>query len=299
MVQQPPPGETPRQEPEATDRPKASRATTIMLVASLVVVVLTAGVLGTLAVLMTKNQGSPLFGAIPPKRLATPIHFAPVTETKPAPCPGITAALDQAQKTCYILEPGVTVSAVQEIEPIREKDGTYSVRIAIAPAFTDKVAALTSESVAQERQVAVVSGVTVLAAPLVTQAMDGDSLSISGFTKEEADALAAQLLGPAASPSGTPPSPTTPQNPATTPTPTPPTQTQQTGAAPTGAAPTGSAPTGSAPVGANAQPDRRFGTCKEAVAAGFGPYTKGRHTEYTWYTDVDNNGVACNSGDIR
>ncbi|MFD2353668.1 excalibur calcium-binding domain-containing protein [Nonomuraea ferruginea] len=46
-------------------------------------------------------------------------------------------------------------------------------------------------------------------------------------------------------------------------------------------------------------PDQRFASCQEATAAGFGPYTKGTHEEYAWYADVDGNGVACNSGDLR
>ncbi|MFI6326395.1 excalibur calcium-binding domain-containing protein [Nonomuraea sp. NPDC050556] len=281
MVQQPPPGETPRQEPEADEKPQASRVTTVVLLASLVVVVLVAGVLGTLAVLMTRNQGTPLFGAVPPKHLATPIHFAPVAETKPAPCPGVKAALDELQKTCYVLDPGVTVTAVQKIEPLRESDGTYSVRIAIAPAFRDKVASLTKESVGQTRQIAVVSGVTVLAAPIVTQAMSGDSLSISGFTKEEADMLAARLLGPEAA-----------ATPSISPT-TPPVTDQPTAPVTTG----GTAPVGGATP--TRTPDQKYASCKEAVAAGAGPYTKGVHPEYSWYTDLDNNGVACNSADVR
>ena len=41
--------------------------------------------------------------------------------------------------------------------------------------------------------------------------------------------------------------------------------------------------------------DTRFGTCKEAIAAGFGPYTKGTDAEYDWYQaeDVTNSGKVC------
>ena len=54
------------------------------------------------------------------------------------------------------------------------------------------------------------------------------------------------------------------------------------------------------PVGGTQKPpDPHYASCKEAVAAGYGPYTKGRHPEYTWYPDVDKNGVACNTADIR
>ncbi|MFG1689425.1 excalibur calcium-binding domain-containing protein [Nonomuraea sp. NPDC049269] len=307
-----------------------------MLIVSLVVFVLIAGVLGTVAVLMTKSPDSPFLGAVPPQRLATPIHFAPVRETKPAPCPGDTAVLDKEQTTCYLLEDGVTVNAVQRIEAVREKDGTYSVRIAIAPAFKQKVSDLIDELVTDQRQVAVVLvPKTVLAAPIVTQPMDGDSLSIAGFGKEEAEALAASLLSTsptAGAPADGAPTSAAPTNGA-------PTGGAPTGGAPTGGAPTGGAPTGGAPTsdpagtgvpntgttttsspnagaptstssatdgratspvrGTQKPLDPHYRSCKEAVAAGDGPYYKGRHPEYAWYPDVDKNDVACNTADIR
>jgi hypothetical protein len=298
---------------------KASRLTTIVLIVSLVLVVLVAGVLGTVAVLMTKSPDSPLLGGVPPQRLAVPVHFAPVKETKPAPCPGDPAVLDAEQRTCYLLEDGVTVLSVQQVEPVREKDGLYSVRIAIAPAFKERLVQLIDELVPEQRQVAIVLAPeqpdqpkTVLAAPIVTQSMDGDSMSIAGFTKEEADALVTSLLG--APPTGTSPS----TDPSTGPTagPSTPATTGPTGGpGPTGA-PTGG-PTGSTgttgtagpgtnrpgatspATGARRTPDKRYASCKEAVAAGDGPYSKGTHEEYAWYVDVDGNGVACNSGDMR
>ncbi|TMR21353.1 hypothetical protein, partial [Nonomuraea zeae] len=203
------------EEPPPADpgEPKASRLTTIVLIVSLVLVVLVAGVLGTVAVLMTQNPDAPILGGVPPQRLAVPIHFAPVKETKPAPCPGEPAVLDEEQRTCYLLEDGVTVGAVQQIEPVREKDGQYSVRIAIASAFKDRLVELIDELVPEQRQVAIVLAPEqaeqpkiVLAAPIVTQAMDGDSMSIAGYTKEEADALVTSLLG---APSQSPGSATT------------------------------------------------------------------------------------------
>ena len=39
--------------------------------------------------------------------------------------------------------------------------------------------------------------------------------------------------------------------------------------------------------------DPRFGTCREAIAAGYGPYTAGVHEEYDWYRDGDGDGVNC------
>jgi hypothetical protein len=39
--------------------------------------------------------------------------------------------------------------------------------------------------------------------------------------------------------------------------------------------------------------DPRFGTCTAAVAAGYGPYMRGRDGEYAWYTDADSDGVVC------
>ncbi|MEV0379630.1 excalibur calcium-binding domain-containing protein [Nonomuraea sp. NPDC050643] len=306
------------EEPPPADpgEPKASRLTTIVLIVSLVLVVLVAGVLGTVAVLMTRSPDTPLLGAQPLQSLAVPIHFAPVRETKVAPCPGDPAVLDAAQRTCYLLDDGVTVDQVQRIEPVSE-NGQYSVRIAIAPRFKERLVELIDELVPDQRQVALVLAPpqpdqpkTVLAAPIVTQSMDGDSMSISGFAKDEADALVARLLGgtpgsgtPSTGPTGTTGTDTPAQPPATpggqqTPPGTTNQQPNPTGnTGTTGNTGNTGAPTGR--PGGQGAPDKRYASCKEAVAAGDGPYYKGTHEEYGWYTDVDNNGVACNSADIR
>ncbi len=50
------------------------------------------------------------------------------------------------------------------------------------------------------------------------------------------------------------------------------------------------------PAPAPAQPaglDPRFGTCKAAIAAGYGPYTRGVDPEYDWYQDRDHDGIDC------
>jgi len=39
--------------------------------------------------------------------------------------------------------------------------------------------------------------------------------------------------------------------------------------------------------------DPRFGTCKEAKAHGYGPYSRGADPEYDWYRDADSDGVVC------
>lgn len=39
--------------------------------------------------------------------------------------------------------------------------------------------------------------------------------------------------------------------------------------------------------------DPRFGTCREAIAAGYGPYVIGEDEEYYWYRDADSDGVVC------
>lgn len=39
--------------------------------------------------------------------------------------------------------------------------------------------------------------------------------------------------------------------------------------------------------------DPRFGTCREANAAGYGPYRSGIDPEYAWYQDRDHDGLAC------
>lgn len=185
----PPPAAT----PTAAEPPRASRLTTVVLLVSLVLVVLVAGVLGTLAVLMTRNPESPPLGGRPPTQLTRSIHFAPVRESKPA-CPGEEAFLD-ARGRCYLLEPGITVTAVRKIEPVELADSSYAVRIAFAPAFLPGVKELVDDLYRERRQLAVVHDLVVVAAPAVTQEMTGDSLMISGFTKAEADSLALLLRG--------------------------------------------------------------------------------------------------------
>ena len=46
-----------------------------------------------------------------------------------------------------------------------------------------------------------------------------------------------------------------------------------------------------------AQPalDPQFGTCGEAIDAGYGPYSRGEDLEYDWYRDADSDGVVCES----
>lgn len=39
--------------------------------------------------------------------------------------------------------------------------------------------------------------------------------------------------------------------------------------------------------------DPRFGTCKEAIKNGYGPYYDGADEEYDWYRDADSDGIVC------
>lgn len=39
--------------------------------------------------------------------------------------------------------------------------------------------------------------------------------------------------------------------------------------------------------------DPRFGTCREAIANGYGNYVRGVDPEYEWYRDGDSDGIAC------
>ncbi|MEU9885352.1 excalibur calcium-binding domain-containing protein [Sphaerisporangium sp. NPDC051011] len=376
--------------------PRASRSTTIALLAGLVVVIIVTGVVGTIAVLMTRTPDRPL-GAPPPRRLATTIHFAPVTGTRPAPCPGAEAVLDDTGTTCYQVAPGVTITSVAKVEAVADADGGYSVRVVPSPESRSRLASLTEDSLNQ--LLAVVVGDRVVTAPRVAQALTADSFSISGLTKEAADAMVARLLGAPASaaPSGapstcppgtgtgqpgtlpsdgtgqTPPPGGIGQGPLTGDAGTPPGSTAEPGGtatchpatgvqtgqpttdlpatgqppgAPTGqpttgtptgpatgaATPpaTGNGSTGNGPlvppgstgapvaqggpsaqgspsstpaprptgVSAHRTPDPRFPDCKQANAAGYGPYTKGVHVEYDWYVDGDHDGYACERGDI-
>ncbi len=91
---------------------------------------------------------------------------------------------------------------------------------------------------------------------------------------------------PSPEPSPSPsPAPTTTE-PAPVPEPAP--------AAPVVAEPAPVAPvvTEPAPAAAPAS-DPDFGTCKNAVAAGYGNYVRGVDPEYGWYRDADGDGVVC------
>ncbi|MEP9363417.1 DUF1524 domain-containing protein [Nocardioides sp. CN2-186] len=39
--------------------------------------------------------------------------------------------------------------------------------------------------------------------------------------------------------------------------------------------------------------DPRFSYCYQAIAAGYGPYYRGRDPEYAWYEDADHDGIVC------
>ncbi|MET8333745.1 SecDF P1 head subdomain-containing protein [Streptosporangium canum] len=297
---------------------------------------LTTGVLGTLAVLMTRNPDMPL-GAPPPRRLSVPIHFAPVTGSQSGPCATPEGVPDDTGQTCYTLAGGVSVTAVHKIETVLEKSGAYSVRIAFAPAFRDQINDLTQEAVKQ--QIAIVVGEKVVAAPRVAQVITEDSLSIAGsFTKEQADAMVARLRGAVGavtpSPGQSPQVPVSPPTASDQPVPPPATTgTTPPGTVPTGTVPTGTAATtgtttgtttgattgattgtttGTTPPAPTAAPtaaarggqdgeegdDPRYSDCKAAAKEGYGPYYREQHKEYKWYIDKDNDGVACDSGDM-
>ncbi|MFM7694144.1 MAG: excalibur calcium-binding domain-containing protein [Actinomycetota bacterium] len=50
---------------------------------------------------------------------------------------------------------------------------------------------------------------------------------------------------------------------------------------------------GQAATPATGARDPRFGSCREAKAAGYGPYVSGRDPEYAWYRDGDGDGTVC------
>lgn len=39
--------------------------------------------------------------------------------------------------------------------------------------------------------------------------------------------------------------------------------------------------------------DPRHGSCRQAIAAGLGPYVRGQDPEYDWYRDADSDGIVC------
>lgn len=312
----------PPQDPGPPGQPQAARGTTLALVIALALVVVMTGALGAVAVVMTRNPDAAPLSRVSLRQLATPVHFAPVVGVKAAPCTETDAVPDDTGTTCYQLDPGVTVTTVQKIEEVPERDGSYSLRLVLSPANLDQIADLTRETIKQ--QLAIVAGDKVVAAPRVEQEITQDSLAVAGFTKEQADALFTLLTG-AAAPQTTQTTqttqPTQPTQPAfTQPQTEPTTQTQPTAyteptaqttqpmftGTPTDAAtqpvadrPATTATTGATgATGTGGRTQQRFASCEDATANGFGPYTKGVHAEYYWYKDVDGDGVACDSGDL-
>jgi len=55
----------------------------------------------------------------------------------------------------------------------------------------------------------------------------------------------------------------------------------------------GTSNSGGTSSGSNSKTDPRFSSCKQAKAAGYGPYYRGRDSEYSWYRDGDGDGIAC------
>jgi hypothetical protein len=54
-------------------------------------------------------------------------------------------------------------------------------------------------------------------------------------------------------------------------------------------------PKGSESVKAAPHLDKRYATCRDAIAAGLGPYRRGVDPEYDWYQDRDGDGFVCES----
>ncbi|GAA1005571.1 hypothetical protein Aple_051500 [Acrocarpospora pleiomorpha] len=266
------------------------------LAVALVLVVVMSGVLATVAVLMTRNPDAPPLSTTTLRRLATPIHFAPVELVGPGPCAGAEAVPDDAGAMCYQLEPGVTVAVVQKIESLAETDGKYAVRVVLAPDSRAQIADLTRDTV--NRQLAIVVADKVVAAPRVAQEITEDSLSIAGFSQQEAVALRARLSGPTgASAPVTQPSAVVTPPPATDPGLTNPAVTQSGTPQNTGQPLAPQAGDNPSPA-ASGNNQTKYASCREAVAAGAGPFFKGTHPQYAWYVDKDNDGIACDPDDL-
>jgi Excalibur calcium-binding domain len=247
-AQEAPPGATQETAQRTTTGPRqAGRGTTIALIVALVLVVVMSGVLGAVAIRMTSNPDTPPLSQTLVRQLHTPMRFAQVTGVHQAPCPETDAIPDDKGTTCYQLVNGVTVTIVQKVEQVAERDGTYSVRIVLAPSNREEIAGLTHDSLKQ--QLAIVVGDKVVAAPRVAQEITQDSLSIAGFSKAQADALMILLTGAAPAPQqGQPGQPGQPGAATTT---APATTATGGGVNPGGADPGGVNPGGTSPGGAN------------------------------------------------
>jgi hypothetical protein len=54
-----------------------------------------------------------------------------------------------------------------------------------------------------------------------------------------------------------------------------------------------SSPAPAATTSTQSSTDPEFDSCRQARAAGFGPYTAGVDPEYDWYRDGDGDGTVC------
>ncbi|WP_283133860.1 SecDF P1 head subdomain-containing protein [Rhizohabitans arisaemae] len=209
-VEGPPPGGrnvpgTPGPAPDGTAAPSQGEAAapkavgglvTVVLGVALVLAVLLAAFIGFVAYRMAVAPGEPIVGSRPLTRLTTPINVLPVTASYPAPCSGVGAYPDDLGRTCYqTADPGMPLTQVQKIEALKEGDDKYSVRITLAPANRDQIARLTSVT-PNEKKLAIIVADRVVAAPTIAEKITGTSFRIGGgYTKAEADALVAKLVG--------------------------------------------------------------------------------------------------------
>ena len=136
---------------------------------------------------------------------AEPVQVRRVLEPSTAPCPPSVAqpAADEVAVACdadgaaYRLAAAEIVGGVDDAEAARSPDGTgWSVTVVLDDAASTTFEGITRELVGTEQQLAIVSGGTIVSAPVIQSAITDGRVQITGdLTRDEATALADALEG--------------------------------------------------------------------------------------------------------
>lgn len=194
----PPPGPPPPYAPEPyqpyEQQPPPKRNTGVILL----VVGACAVALGLIATALVLTLGA----GDGPVRPARPLLIQRVTAVSPGGCPagGGTGAPSADGKTCYELEPGLTISEFAKVDVVAPDNGVgWTIDLTLQPADRDAFGRLTTlvyRLPEPRNQLAILIDGAVISAPAVQEPITGGHVRIAGpFSKDEAHRLADQLAG--------------------------------------------------------------------------------------------------------